>query len=321
MKKQRVLALLLALSLALGTTGMSVLAAGPDVSGGAVMVENSGSPAGAEAPGAQIPAGEVVPDDEGNGGQITDDGTDKPDGSAGDDQNDPEQPGDTAGDNQKEQEAVQSLAPRMMTFQDETGMRITYDANARYVYTVDESGTLTGITNEDGSEVEGNVVLDETKGIRRIGSGAFTGNTKITYIKMPTGLTVIGAEAFKGCTVLRGMTIPTGVTAIEESAFEGCSALTQFAMPATMESIGNRAFYGDSRLFMVYMKSISISRLHSIGSYAFYGCATLVQFCSDTSFTFPDSLTSIGEHAFQECRGVKSIVRLLLALATIMKKE
>ena len=405
MKKQRVLALLLALSLALGTNGMSVLAAGPDVSGGSVMAENSGSPAGAEAPGAQIPAGEVVPDDDGNGGQITDDGTDKPDGSAGDNQNDPEQPGDTAGDDQndpeqpddtagdgqndpeqpgdtagddqndpeqpddtagddqndpeqpgdttgddqsdpenpdaseeeqdpddkvtedisandvpadaeedteeeteEEQEAVQSLAPRMMTFQDETGMRITYDANARYVYTVDESGTLTGITNEDGSEVEGNVVLDETKGIRRIGSGAFTGNTKITYIKMPAGLTVIGADAFKGCTVLRGMTIPTGVTAIEESAFEGCSALTQFAMPATMESIGNRAFYGDSRLFMVYMKSISISRLQSIGSYAFYGCATLVQFCSDTSFTFPDSLTSIGEHAFQECRGVKSIV-------------
>ena len=104
MKKQRVLALLLALSLALGTNGMSVLAAGPDVSGGAVMVENSGSPAGAEAPGAQIPAGEVVPDDEGNGGQITDDGTDKPDGSAGDDQNDPEQPGDTAGDNQNDPE-------------------------------------------------------------------------------------------------------------------------------------------------------------------------------------------------------------------------
>lgn len=402
MKKQRVLALLLALSLALGTNGMSVLAAGPDMSGVSVMVEDDSSRVDEGAYGPQISAGEAVPGDDGNGGQTADNGTDKPDDdrasdtageeqtnperpgdtagenqsdleqpdtptgddqndpeqpddAAGDDQNDPEQPDDVAGDDQngpeqpdgpteddqndpenpddkatedisandvpadgeedaekpeeeEEPEKLQSLAPRMMSFQDETGMRITYDANAQYDYTIDENGTLTGIAKAGGGAVEGNVVLDETKGIRRIASGAFTGNTGITYIKMPAGLTEIGAEAFKGCTALRGMSIPTGVTVIEESAFEGCSALTQFALPATVEGIGNRAFYGDSRLFMVYMKSVGISRLQSIGDYAFYACTALVEFCSDTSFTFPKSLTSIGEYAFYRCSTVKTIV-------------
>lgn len=404
MRKQRVLALLLALSLAVSTNGMTVLAAGPDLSGIAAAVEDSVGPSGEEAPDTQSSAGETAPDS----AQITDDETDKSDGSAdenqsgpensgdnqqnpddlagddqngeenpgdaagddqneqekpGDDQNDPEKPDDSAGDNQNDPEnpsgseeedadgeedlnpddevaddteedgglsgedeeaeeeeteeeadgkeknpaAVQSLAPRMVSFQDEVGMRITYNANEQYNYTVDENGTLTGITKADGSEIEGNVVLDEAKGIKTIASGAFTGNTKITYIKMPAGVVTIGANAFKGCTALRGMTIPAGVTAIEESAFEGCSALTQFALPVTVESIGNRAFYGDSRLFMVFVKSISNSRLRTIGDYAFCDCITLVQFCSDTSFTFPASLTSIGERAFQDCHAVKSI--------------
>lgn len=405
MRKQRVLALLLALSLAVSTNGMTVLAAGPDLSGIAAAVEDSVGAAGEQAPDAQSSTGENAP----GSGQTADDETDKPDGSAdenqggqekpgddqqnpddstgdnqngegnpgdtagddqdsqekpGDDQSDPENPGDSTGDDQNDSDnpsgseegetngeeglnpddevaddieedgglsgedeeaeeeeteeeadgkeknpvAVQSLAPRMVSFQDEVGMRITYNANEQYNYTVDENGTLTGITKADGSAVEGNVVLDETKGIRTIASGAFAGNTKITYIKMPAGVVTIGTEAFKGCTALRGMTIPAGATTIEASSFEGCNALTQFALPATIESIGSRAFYGDSCLFMVYMKSISISRLQSIGDYAFYGCSALEEFCSDMEFTFPDSLTNIGEHAYENCRAVKSIV-------------
>lgn len=386
MRKQRVLALLLAFSLAVSTNGMTVLAAGPDLSGISAAVEDNGSSIAEETPDAQTSEGETASDGSENGGQTTDDeadgsagenqsGQQKPGDSAGNDQNGEEKPGASTGDDQensgdsvgddqndsensggseeedpngeeelnpddeitsdteeadglsgedgesaeeeteeetdekeKNPETVQSLAPRMMSFKDEVGMRITYDANEQYVYTVDESGALTGITKADGSEVEGNVVLDETRGIKRIASGAFTGNTRITYIKMPAGVETIGTNAFKGCTSLKGMTIPTGVTAMEESAFEGCSALTQFALPATIESIGNRAFYGDSRLFMVYMKSIDISALQSIGDEAFYGCSALVEFCSDTSFTFPESLTSIGEYAFYGCRAVKEIV-------------
>ncbi|MBD5522946.1 MAG: leucine-rich repeat protein [Lachnospiraceae bacterium] len=391
MRKQRVLALLLAFSLAVSTNGMTVLAAGSDHSGISAAVEDNGSSIAEGITDAQTSEGETAPSGSENGGQTTEDETNDSVGenqsgqensgeSAGSDQNGEENPGDTAEDDQSGQEnsgdttgddqndpanpedstgddqndsenpsgseeenpsdeeelnsddteeagdlsgeaaveeadekednlaMVQSLAPRMMSFQDEVGMRITYDANEQYVYTVDESGTLTAITKTDGSKVAGNVVLDETQGIKRIASGAFQGNKGITYIKMPAGVVTIGANAFEGCTSLKGMTIPTGVTAIEESAFEGCSALTQFALPATIENIGNSAFYGDSRLFMVYMQSIDRSVLNSIGDNAFNGCSALEEFCSNMIFTFPESLTSIGEYAFNGCRAVKSIV-------------
>lgn len=384
MRKQRVLALLLAFSLAVSTNGMTVLAAGSNLLGVSAAVEDNGSSIAEEAPDAQTSEGEAAPDGSENDGQTTDDEADNsageeqngqenlgddqqnPDDSAGNDQNGEENPGASTGEDQNGQEnpgdmtgedqndpenpseseeekpsdeeelnsddteeaddtgetgdlsgedgeeknpaTVQNLAPRMMSFQDEVGMRIIYDVNEQYVYTVDESGTLTGITKADGSKVEGNVVLDETKGIKRIASGVFQGNKGITYIKMPAGVVTIGANAFEGCTSLKGMTIPTGVTAIEESAFEGCSALTQFALPATIESIGNSAFYGDSRLFMVYMQSIDRSVLNSIGDNAFNGCSALEEFCSNMIFTFPESLTSIGEYAFNGCRAVKSIV-------------
>ena len=387
MRKQRVLALLLAFSLAVSTNGMTVLAAGPNLSGISAAVEDKGSLVAEETPDTQTSEGETAPD----GGQTTDDeangsagenqsgqenpgddqqnpadsvgndqnGEENPGASTGDDKNGQENSGDMTGEDQndpdnpseseeenpsgeeelnsddteeagelsgedvetaeeeteeeldgkeKNPDAVQNLAPRMMSFKDEVGMLVTYNVNDKYEYTVDENGTLTAISKVGGGAIEGNVVLEEGHGIKRIASGVFTGNTEITYIKLPAGVETIGTNAFKGCTALKGMTLPTGVTAIEESAFEGCSVLTQFALPATIESIGDRAFFGDTRLFMVYMKSIDASALSSIGNSAFRGCTALAEFCSDTEFTFPESLTSIGEYAFYNCRAVKSIV-------------
>ena len=392
MRKQRVLALLLAFSLAVSTNGMTVLAAGPDLSGISAAVEDNGSSIAEETSDAQTSEGETASDGNENGGQTMDDeadgsagenqsgqenpgddqqnpddsagndqnGEENPSASTGDEQNGQENPGDMTGEDQNDPEnpseseeenpsgeeelnpddevaddteeagdlsgedeetaeeepdeeeknpaAVQSLAPRMMSFKDEVGMLVTYNVNDKYEYTVDENGALTAISKVGGGAIEGNVVLEEGHGIKRIASGVFTGNTEITYIKIPTGVETIGTNAFKGCTALKGMTIPTGVTAIEESAFEGCSVLTQFALPATVESIGDRAFFSDTRLFMVYMKSIDASALSSIGNSAFRGCTALSEFCSDTEFTFPESLTSIGEYAFNNCRAVQSIV-------------
>lgn len=232
-------------------------------------------------------------------GQPDEDGTDTEDETDAEDE--------TGGEDEDDLLNPLQAAPVMRTFTDETGIRITYDVNEQYQYTIDENGTLTAVRKADGTEAEGNVVLDDDRGITRIAEGAFTGNTKITYVKLPGGVTGIGENAFKGCTALKGITIPTGVTVIETSAFEGCSALTQFALPATIVSIGNRAFYGNTHLFMVYMKNSRISELTAIGDYAFHGCNELVNFCSDSEFTFPYGLTGIGAYAFYDCRSVRSI--------------
>lgn len=294
--------------------------------GGTGSTENPGEAGGTEKPGdgsdhgnsseGQDPDGEPGKDDE------------KPSGSEDEDKPDETNPEETDPaeeenpDGEKKDESVsentveetdeteenpdQNAEIRMMSFTDEVGMLVTYNAAAEYTYTV-ENGTLTAMAKTDGKALEGNIVIDGGQGITKIADGVFTGNTKITYISVPKGVTAIGENAFKGCTALKGMTIPTGVETIEASAFEGCSALTQFALPATVTGIGSRAFYGDTRLFMVYMRNADISKLQTIGDYAFYGCSALTQFCSDTSFTFPAGLASIGEAAFQGCRSIKSV--------------
>lgn len=398
MKKRRVLALLLALSLAVSMNGMTVLATGPDAvdfpvtagvddntvkeeeqsadtqkgddthqpeaseeenrTDGQGNVEtvggetDSGTTDNAGGTGSEVTDGdedvpnpgdssedqdnpddqiqdgdagkEEQPDQSSEGEDETEPGGDNsgkeddPDNNAPEDAGDPEEggpeedsPEESVSDNAMEEETqIHSTAVKMMSFTDEVGMVVTYNAATPYEYTVDENGTLTAIKVRKGEQledVEGNVVLADDQGIKRIGQGAFTGNTKITYVSMPAGVTSIGENAFKGCTSLKGMTIPTGVTVIETSAFEGCSGLTQFALPATITSIGNRAFYGDARLFMVYMRNIDNSQLQSIGDYAFYGCNALSEFCSDMEFTFPDAMTTIGDYAFYDCDSVVTI--------------
>ncbi len=376
MKKRRVLALLLALSLAVGMNGMTVLATAPGgvnlpVAAGeesAVPEEGTDASQGAVGEGGDVKpddktegdaAGEEtnpgdtdnseIPDNEDNSGngsdsndqdasgdqnpdEDTEQDEEKPSGGEGEEVTDPDTensdelnpdgdktPGeedDSVSENTvDEEEAAKEDAEKgteddgimMMSFTDEVGMLVTYNAATEYQYTVDDSGTLTAIVRADGKPLEGNIVLEENQGIKKIASGVFAGNTKITYISMPKGVTSIGENAFKGCTALKGMTMPNGVETIEASAFEGCTSLTQFALPATVTGIGSRAFYGDNRLFMVYMRNAGISRLQTIEAYAFQGCGALTQFCSDMSFTFPDGLTKIGEAAFKECRAIKSI--------------
>lgn len=207
----------------------------------------------------------------------------------------------------EETESVNASA--MLTFVDETGLAVTYDANVTdgYRYTV-VNGVLTKITTEEGNAVSGNVVLAADKGITAVGTGAFQGNTEITYVKLPDGVKSIEAKAFYGCTSLKGISLPAGTETIGESALEGCSSMTQLALPKSLVSIGNRAFYGNSKLFMVYMKDAFYSKLETIGDSAFYGCAVLTEFCSDTEFVLPGALKYIGDSAFYNCRSVRKAV-------------
>lgn len=360
MKKRRVLALLLALSLTFGTNGMTVLATEADVPGASVTLyegvedavesENSDddqqtddSIEDSESEGQD--QGEVSGEEDnidnpdgGNDSQNQNDGDNvgNPDADAADDvlngednvsdseeditSEGAEAPGEIEGESDEEMpgnaDAVSEV--RMMTFTDDTGMKITYDANAaqQYIYTV-EDGVLIKVersTGTDGEKAEvvfeGNVELtqpDEGEKYTSIDASIFAGNTKITYVKLPSEITKITKGLFKGCTALKGVYLPSTVTIIEESAFETCTAMTQIAVPKTVESIGNSAFKGDARLYMVYMKDVDYSGLASIGDHAFDGCSVLSVFCSDTEFQLPTSVTEIGAYAFNDCKSIAKV--------------
>lgn len=368
MKKRRVLALLLALSLAVSMNGMTVLAEGTGESGAVVLSqegqntqddsENEGlagdlneggnsdtAESGSDGRNDTGETGEGSTDGESEGKNGNSTGTEETTG------NDPEtgdETGDTSEDEdktdeetgegelgeevqdeeqlpleeeteiseeeeldeekeeEKEETENEPVIIRMVTFTDDTGMAVTYNAAAGYNVDVDQSGVLNGITNSDGSAVSGVVSLPADKSITAIGA-AFQGNTNITYVKLPSGVTSIKEDAFKNCTSLKGIYLSSSVTEIGKSAFEGCTRLTQIAIPKAVESIGDKAFYGDSKLFMVYMKDADYSSLHTIGASAFYGCTALDEFCSDTSFVIPGNLEVIGEKAFYNCKSISAI--------------
>ncbi|MBE5747019.1 MAG: leucine-rich repeat domain-containing protein [Clostridiales bacterium] len=110
----------------------------------------------------------------------------------------------------------------------------------------------------------------------------------VTYKDAVYSVTSIGNYAFYYCYNLTEIVIPDSVTSIGASAFYGCSSLTSIAVSE------NSAKY----------KSIDGNLYNKKGT-------ELIQYAigkTATSFTIPDSVTSIGIGAFGSCSSLTSVV-------------
>ena len=166
-----------------------------------------------------------------------------------------------------------------------------------------------------------------------IGDNAFFGCSSLTSIVIPNSVTIIGDDAFIYCSSLTSIVIPDSVTSIGDRAFYSCRSLRSIVIPNSVRSIGGRAFNGCGSLTSIVIPA----DVTVIGDGAFAYCSSLTEisvserneyYCSEngvlfnkakttlicypagktgTSYSIPNSVTSIGYEAFSSCSSLTEI--------------
>ena len=181
-------------------------------------------------------------------------------------------------------------------------------------------------SSEAASETSGSCGADlawsydsSTGALTVTGSGSMTdfsysdtrwGGNDIKSVSLPDGLTSIGEVAFYGCTSLTSVTIPDSVTSIGYDAFFGCTSLSSVTIPDSVTSIGYDAFFGCTSLTAINVAEGNTAYVSENGVLFNKSKTSLIQYPAgktDSAYTIPDSVTSIGYCAFLSADSLKSI--------------
>ena len=142
------------------------------------------------------------------------------------------------------------------------------------------------------------------KGVKVIGNGAFFWCESLTSINIPNSVTTIGNGAFSRCSSLISINIPNSVTTIGRGAFSRCNSLTSITIPNSVVTIIGNPFYfwygnlyNESKAF-IYEDHVLFNKNKT----------TLIAYIArEKNYTIPNSVTTIGEGAFNGCYSLTSI--------------
>ena len=184
--------------------------------------------------------------------------------------------------------------------------------NCKGLTSITIPNSVTSIIDRMFLNCTGLVSITIPNSVTSIGENAFSDTA---YYKNKSnwvdGVLYIGNYLIKAKDSISGSyTIKAGTKCMADFAFSDCKGLTSITIPNSMTSIGHYAFNGCSGLKAVYITdiakwcNISFDNLANPLSYAhnLYLNGKLV-----TDLVIPNSVTSIGDSAFEDCTGLNSI--------------
>lgn len=157
-------------------------------------------------------------------------------------------------------------------------------------------------------------------GVTGVGSLAFYGCKRASFVKLPDSVTYIGDRAFKDCSSLSYLRFPDGLTSIGDATFEFCEKLNGITLPSSLVHIGNYAFDRCTSLshitipesvnelgMVVFAYCTSLTSavvrcpVSKLPDGIFYGCASL------SSVYLPETVDAVGDLAFHSCENLSSV--------------
>ena len=216
---------------------------------------------------------------------------------------------------------------------------ITSDTTVQVVQSNDYK-TMTGVLIPETVEIEGT-----TYKVTRIGENAFSFCENLKSLNIPKSVTEIGSDALWVCSGLKEInvygdnktfssvdgvlfnkdktelircpekksgsyTIPNTVTRLDEDAFRSCVSLTILNFPESVIDFGLNTLYECRGLTEINVDDNN-TIFSSVDGVLFNKDKTELIYCpenrTDTSYTIPNTVTSIRSGAFDDCRNLTEI--------------
>lgn len=186
----------------------------------------------------------------------------------------------------------------------DSNSKIKHNINSVSKDFIIENGAIIKYTGKETSVIIPNNVFE-------IAERAFENNKQITKVVMPISVRIIGDSAFKGCLNLITLDMSDAIKIIGEHAFAGCSSLKAIDVPKKVSRIGTRALKDCSNLENINVAEENSCYSSVDGVLFSKGKSVLISYPignKRTSYTIPNSVSSISAYAFAECSNLTNVV-------------